>query len=833
MQKVIRLSIANIKKHRKESILLGILVAFTGVLIASAMSSIVGIGRITPNIVSSSECYKNFVQINQEDYTDKFLAFFEENESIKRYNHVSMVTEMLKIKDNSDDGEDKFYDISFVSVGDEELLERFDVITSLSEDEIAGLPHPIYLDKCNEKELDVSVGDTLTVLFGKREFTFTVAGFYQSGLWTMGTKAVVSQEDFAYMEEFLERYEMIVADTKEGTDNRALLKEFEAFAKDISVNDISASLISYSFEDMVSTNNTNMSLLSVIVAVMAGVIVIAVIVMIRFRIVSDINEQLVSIGVLEAIGYRSGEIALSYIVEYVIIALFGVIVSIIPAVALTGFLLDKAASTVHYGGEHAIPVIPIILSMMGILIFIALTALTKALSVRKYPPVLAFRKGIATHHFKRTYFPLEKTKGNIHVRLALKGFIQSAGQNVGLTVCITAATIMVLTSFMIGSFFANSDRVLRSVCGHELPDVRIETVGGIDRETFAEELASLPDVNKVLTTTDSVSITFPESEVRSSLDVYKDYSDTETIILIEGRLPVHDNELAVTTQVKGRIKVKNGDTISVEYGKVKRDYVVCGFVNSVIDSNAAYMTEDGFKKLYPLYNPNLFSIYLNEGADREAFTDFLTSRYGEKISDICDGEVTGDTLEEKIKSAAEIKMAKAMTESGVSYMEYAIRVGDEVITGSTSTMKIKSMTYVKEDYKEMVATVTASFAAVSVILMIVSAIVVMIILSILMASTIRKQYKELGIMKGIGYTSKELKFQMAARIIPPTIIAVLIGTILSILLLGSLEMLLAKITVSVISVVVTDIVILLFTFGCAYKAAGKIGKISVYELMTE
>ena len=210
MQKVIRLSIANIKKHRKESILLGILVAFCGALIASALSSIVGIGRITPNIVNSSECYKNFVQINQEDYTDKFLAFFEENERVDRYDHVSMVTEMLKIKDGSDDGEDKFYDISFVSEADEELLERFDVITSLSEDEMAALSHPIYLDKCNEKELDVSVGDTLTVLFGKREFRFTVAGFYQSGLWTMGTKAVISQEDFAYMEEFLEsRYVML------------------------------------------------------------------------------------------------------------------------------------------------------------------------------------------------------------------------------------------------------------------------------------------------------------------------------------------------------------------------------------------------------------------------------------------------------------------------------------------------------------------------------------------------------------------------------------------------------------------------------------------------
>ena len=109
----------------------------------------------------------------------------------------------------------------------------------------------------------------------------------------------------------------------------------------------------------------------------------------------------------------------------------------------------------------------------------------------------------------------------------------------------------------------------------------------------------------------------------------------------------------------------------------------------------------------------------------------------------------------------------------------------------------------------------------------------MIILSILMASTIRKQYRELGIMKGLGYTSKELKFQMAFKIIPPTVIAVIIGTVISFLMFNLLTGLIAKITVSIISIVIVDVFILVFCFICAYLSAKKIGKISVYELMTE
>lgn len=486
MNKIIRLSIANIRKHKKESILLGILALFCTTLMASSVSSIVGIGKITPNMVEKSECYKNFVQIGQADYKDNFLSFFEEYPGIEKYDHACVLSGILKIKNYADTGEDRQYDISFVSKSKEELLEKYEVETSLSEIELSGIEHPIYLDVSKRGALNVSEGDDLTIIFEGKELTFTVAGFYESGIWMMGTKAVISEEDYAYLEEYLDRYEVIGINTVEGTDNSVLLKEFEAFAKELSVNDIIASLTMFSYEDIVTGNTTNMSLLSIIVSIMAGVIVIAVIVMIRFRIVTDINEQLVSIGVLEAIGYTSGEIAFSYIVEYVLIAMAGVVAGI--------------------------------------------TAMTRALSVRKYPPVLAFRKGIKTHHFKRTFFPLEKTKRNVHIRLALKGFVQDARQNVGLTICIAVSTVMVLISFMLGSFFSDSDRILGSVCGHELSDIRIQTVGGTDCETFAAELGAMPEVDKVLLTADSVAVTFPESENNALLEVYKDYSDTTNII---------------------------------------------------------------------------------------------------------------------------------------------------------------------------------------------------------------------------------------------------------------------------------------------------------------
>ncbi len=825
--KILRLSFANIKKHRKESILFMILITFGIILLAASVSSVLGIKQITPKMVEESGCFKDFVYIKQDNYSDIYLEFLKENEQVKSFNHTGFVSDNIKVR-TKDEG-DLLADITFVPESGERRMESFKTDADFN-----SAKHPIVLASANREKYEVSEGDEFTILWDNKEFTFTIAGFYETGIWGYGTKAVVSEDDFTYLENSMNnRFEMIGINTADGVDNKSLLREFKAFAEEASINDLSGAISTSTYEETVSDNGINMSLLSIVIMIMSAVIVIAIMIIIRFRIVSDIQEQIVSIGVLEAMGYTSKEIAFSYIAEYMLIALVSAAIGIVPANLMAKGLLKNAASSVSYGGPVSVPVVPVIICILAILIFVGLIALTRAISVRKYPPVMAFRKGIEIHSFKKTILPLDKTKGSVHIRLAVKELFQNAANHVGLTVCIMACTVLTLLGFILGTFFASPDRILGSVCGHELCDIRIEAVGDIDPASFAAELEGMTEIRQVLTPATGLGVKINDDDLAFSLEVYDDYSKTSTIILTEGRLPEHENEVCLTVQSQKRVGAVVGNTITLEYGKVKKDYVVTGTVNSAVDPVTAYLTTDGFKLMYPAYIPSTFDIYLNEGVDKKEFADILRNRYGKEIADYKDAEVNGENLEERIRAIADKKMAEAMTKHGVSYMEYAIRVGDETITGSTSLMKIKTLTFEREENEEIADMLLVSFAGIAVAMMLVSAIVVILILSILMASTIRKQYRELGIMKGLGYTSRELKFQLAFRIMPVSVLAVILGTALSILLMQVVNAYVCKIIVSAFSIILVDIAILLYCFICAYISARRIKRISVYELISE
>lgn len=823
MNKIIRLSVAKLKKNKRDSILTVILAMICTILLASSVSSLAGIGKMVPKIVEDTGCYRNMASFDQAVYTNEFLKFIEDDDRVKRYTHWSVASGYsLTVKGEGD----YIYDTSFVSLSDEKKIERFN---APEEDSIE---HPIWMNKAYKNKLEVEVGDEITYVDKNREYTFTVAGFYENGLWNLSSKAVVTDEDFAYLEQYLTRNETIGIDLKDGVDGKAFFKEFEDYCKDISVNDLSRGLLIYTYEDFTQLYVIDMAIVSIIVAIMAGLTIVAIMVMISFRIVGDIQDQIVSIGVLEALGYTSSEIALSYVFEYLILTGIGALLGIIPGVALTKSLMSQAALTMYYAGELQTEVIPFVLSIIGILLFTVLLALSKARSVRKYPPVKAFRKGIETHHFKKTLLPLENSRGNVHINLALKGFLDNMKQNLGVGFCIGVATLTVVLSFIICSFLGNKTTMLNSVCGHELPDIRLETTGFVDKADFASEIEAMPEVDKVLLAAKEVGIKVGD-DVTADLEIYDDYSKTSTIVVVSGRLPEHENEIAMTTQLKLRTKANVGDTITAEYMKVKRDYVVTGFVNSVVNAATAYLTDDGFKRVEPSYIPNAVDIYLKDKIDEKEFADVLTSRYGKELIDISVDEVTGDTVEDRIRNTAQKKMAEAMIEEGVSYMEYAIEYDGQVISGSTNTMRITSLSYERAELEEMMSMLSMVFAVISIAFMAVAAIVVMIILSILMNTMIRKQYRELGIMKSMGYTSGELMFQLAFKLVPTALIAVILGTAVSYLLLSLIEPVLAKVTVSGISVLIVDLAILVFCFICAYLSSKKIKKISVRELMTE
>ena len=133
---------------------------------------------------------------------------------------------------------------------------------------------------------------------------------------------------------------------------------------------------------------------------------------------------------------------------------------------------------------------------------------------------------------------------------------------------------------------------------------------------------------------------------------------------------------------------------------------------------------------------------------------------------------------------------------------------------------------------EPIAESTKTFTTVA---LIVTGIIVAVILGIIASTNVRRQRQRLGIMKGLGYSSKDLMTQMALRIMPVTVVSVILASILAIIVNKvfwlSLFGTLADTNYGVI--VVTDIFMILLCYFATYLGAGKIKKISVNELMTE
>ena len=121
--KILRLSFANIKKHRKESILFMILITFGIILFAASVSSVLGIKQITPKMVEESGCFKNFVYIKQDNYSDIYLEFLKDNEQVESFNHTSFVSDSIKVR-SKDEG-DLLADIVFVPESGERRMEKF------------------------------------------------------------------------------------------------------------------------------------------------------------------------------------------------------------------------------------------------------------------------------------------------------------------------------------------------------------------------------------------------------------------------------------------------------------------------------------------------------------------------------------------------------------------------------------------------------------------------------------------------------------------------------------------------------------------------------------
>lgn len=831
--KILRLSLFNLRKNRREALAIVFLSLITVFLLGTAVTNILGMDNTYDECFRQTGSFMNSLEFDADVYRSLYRDILEEDfgiEETQKFDQLFGISVNVLYKS----GEKVGYNIQIVTQESERKLEDFVMEDSLSDDEISELEHPVWLPMAVHLNGGFEPGDTFTMIIGGREYPFTVAGIYNAGLGNesgFGYRLVISDRDYELLRNIFSEQVCLAFDTEERFDTDAYIDECEARSSE----NLSSNLSAHTYWSEKGNETNFVTLFMSLSAVLAGVTMAASVLLIRHKISNDIEDQMQQIGVLEALGYRSNEISCSYIFEYVITTGIGSVLGIIAACAFSP-VMDSFVGGLMGRVIHRFPEVIKIIAVAALVVAVTtLFALLKARHIKKFPPVVAFRKGIKTHSFRKNFFPLEKTGNSINVRLAFKSFFRNIMTNIGTGLCIVLAGTAMMFAVAGWDFFKDSDALLHCL-GIEIADERIQPLDGVDAYELADELLAFPGVRKTMVTYNIEHVSVVGNRSETFAMVYEDFSETENIFVSEGRLPEHDNEVAISLKRHNTDGLNVGDSITLEGDGTRKSYVITGIVPAMGNNGMnIYMTDEAFLRCNPNARPNVVEVFLEEGVDRAEFERQITGVYGASAQDAAEADSQGCTLEDRIRSTADAQMATLISRYGVTDIDYAIVIGDQVITGRSSGFVIKEMNSFLELSKtqlEPIANMFKVFCGAGAIFV---SIVVAAILAIIAASNIRRQRKDLGIMKSMGYTSKDLMKQLALSMLPTTVVSSAISIVI-----GSIVYKLFWVVgfgcvnnPNLPIMIITAILLVVFCYIVTYLAAGKIKQVSVTELMTE
>ncbi len=832
--RIFRLSLFNLKRNKREAAAIVFLTFVAAFLMATFAVSITQISSAFDRCFEETGSVDFILLFEDDKYRDIYRDILEEEYNVTDVRESSVLFG-IGASAKTKKGESIAYNMIFVDESTERKIENFKKLNALPDDEIEKLSHPVWLPQYFEITAGFSPGDTFTFVSGGRDYPFTIAGFFSTGLYNSDgmLKCIISDDDMVLLSAVYEKYRMIAFDTEKKFSYEEYYEKCSAKSNE---NVLSAVLpLDKDLEKLAETGFLDMFLyMSVFLSI---VTMISALFLILHKISKDMEEQMVQIGVLEALGYTSRELSLSYICEYILTGGIGAIIGGITAAAFSPVMDTLTRGMMNRDVHTDVDILRILIVVISIIMLVTFFALSRAARVKKLPPVVAFRKGIKTHHFGKNILSLDKMKRSINLRLAFKGIFNDLRSNIGTGICMIAAGVALMFSVYTFDFLKSGYNGLLGVMGMEIPDISIIMMSGVNGEKFCDEIRKFPEVEKVLLTRATGNfVEIKGSNQRATAISYADFSLTDNIHPKTGRFPEYDNEIMITAR---REKTENrhiGDSIIIKGDVCEKSYIITGIVSAMNNSGiSVYMTEDGYRRIRPNDRPNTVEITLKNEEDRPAFMDKLTALYGASAKDTAYAQSAQGSLEERIRAKADEKMAVLISQYGVTDVDYAIRIGDTIISGNSSRFVIKEISSMKDLTKsqmESIAAVTKTFSFGAVIFI---AVVVAVILGIIAVSAVKRQRREFGIMKSMGYTSRDLMIQLTLRILPVTIISSCIAAVLSVWVQRAFWMAAfgVQIPESLPLIIGTATALVLFCLIVTYISAGSIRKISVTELMTE
>lgn len=632
------------------------------------------------------------------------------------------------------------------------------------------------------------VGDAFSVTYQGKTYDFKIAGFTEDiMLGTLDTGGVrfflphgTYQKFASGLNDSLAPAVMFSARTR--TDGQAA-DIYDAVNKQTSRNPMDIMRIGVFSIDIVKlADSLPVNIGAAMEIAFAFIVALVALLVIRFRIANNIEQEMQNIGALKAVGYTSRQIRGGYLMQFLLIALLGAAAGIFVSYAIAVPHDQMLASETGLDWSEPFDMTTNLITLAAVPACVAAVAFRTTRRIRRLPVVVALRGGITTHSFRRNHLPLDHTRGPLNLLLAMKAMFAGMRLNVSLALILAAVSFASIFVFMLFYNFKMNDAAMVRTLGGETNDILIGAHSAADAQQLLQEIPKLSNVTQAI----DFGYTTVEADGKAGYGrTTADFSRLRNSKVYEGRYPRHDNEAAIDGALAAQLGRKIGDTVRVTSGDESRDYMITGFAQSISTlGKGVYLTDSGMRRIDSSYQPATIFVYAAKGANIPGVMDEIRSRYGSQIS-----VVSNDN---------------AATKSALGTYESVV-------------------------------------AAFSVVIFAVMGMIVILILALITGTALVRRHQELGIGKALGFTTGQLICQIAVSFTPVAVVGSLSGGIagyyganpLMSRLFRAMGIMKTQFYLPVLSIPGICTVIVLLTLAISSLAASRVRKISPCVLMSE
>jgi putative ABC transport system permease protein len=634
-------------------------------------------------------------------------------------------------------------------------------------------------------------GDTLKMMVDDVSTELEIAGFYEDLMFATPSNVSMYKlyvgnqqfQEFLTQPEYGSKCSYIAVITDDINSTEAVEAQYIKAIKTI-MPEGTGSYASLSY----GTMKTGVSIfINIIMAVLVSfsIIILAIAaIVIKFSTTTHIENNIKNIGTLEAMGYTTRQIISSILMEYLLMTAVGFGVGLAAALLISPVITNVVSSSIGLRWTTGLYPQAVLASLGVIMMAVLGISYFSAAKIKKITPLTALRNGIETHHFGKNSIPLERTKLRLNVAMGFKSLVFNKRQNLiaGLIIMLLSlVTVFALVSYY--NFSVDKTAMIKLI-GLETAEVQVTAL--VDQEKVFAEIAALPEVEDTirLSSFDGV-IKFKNKESSANTRITEDYSRLKVNTCVKGRMPVHDNEIAITSIALDNLGAQMGDTVTIDDNGTTREFLVVGVTQqfNMLGKGAA-ITTAGMKKMMPSYQEQNLMVYLADDQDTEKFVTKINNHYGA----------------ENVQCNSYFASIEMMLDS----FEASIKI---VVMGCLGII----------------------------------AIIIVFIMFLVIRVRILRERTRLGVSKALGFTANQLIGQILISEMPVIIGAAVVGAIagyfatnpILALMLAANGILNCDFYVEPSLVLLTAIGISLLGLGTVLIVAGKIRKISPCKMFEE